>query len=100
MTQASAPSLANERLVRNDSGLLSELVDDELVGMSIEAGTCYGFNGVATRVWELLAEPRSIDELSATLVDEYDVEAETCRRDLVALIDTLREQGLVTSAAG
>jgi hypothetical protein len=58
-------------LIRNDDELLTTVVDGELIGMSVEQGACYGLNGVGTRIWELLAEPRSIDSLCEQLVQEY-----------------------------
>jgi hypothetical protein len=100
-------TIANERrltgadtLIRNDDELLTTVVDGELIGMSVEQGACYGLNGVATRIWELLAEPRSVDSLCDQLVQEYDVEASVCRREVLELIDQLRSEGLVTVSAG
>ena len=89
-----------DTLIRNDDELLTTVVDGELIGMSVEQGACYGLNGVATRIWELLAEPRSVDSLCDQLVQEYDVEASVCRREVLELIDQLRSEGLVTVSAG
>ena len=80
-------------MVRND-GLLTTEVDGELVAMSIEQGACFGLNGVGTRIWELLAEPRSIDDLCAQLCGEFDVDPAVCRSDVVALLNQLRAEGL------
>ena len=82
-------------LARSDDDLLTAEVDGELMGMSVERGTCYGFNGVGTRIWHLLAEPRSIDSLCAALVSEYEVEDDVCRQDVVTVVQRLCDEGLV-----
>lgn len=83
-------------VVRSDDGLLTTEVDGELIGMSVEQGTCYGLNAVGTRIWALLAEPRSIDSLCQQLLGEFDVDEDRCRREVIALLDELRADGLVT----
>ena len=87
--------IGSDVLVRNDAELLTTVVDGELIGMSIEQGACYGLNSVGTRVWELLAEPRSIDSLCGQLTDEYDVGNDECLREVLELVEDLRAEGLV-----
>jgi len=83
-------------VVRNEDGLLTTEVDGELIGMSVEQGACYGLNAVGTRIWALIAEPRSIDSLCEQLLGEFDVEEDRCRREVVELLEDLRADGLVT----
>ena len=82
-------------LTCNDDELLTTVVDGELIGMSVEQGACYGLNDVATRIWELLAEPRSVDSLCQQLTSEYDVDAGQCLREVLDLVEDLRAEGLV-----
>ena len=86
-------------LVRNDAELLTTVVDGELIGMSVEQGACYGLNGVGTRIWELLAEPRSLASLCEQLTSEYDVDADQCLREVLDLVEELRAEGLVKVSA-
>lgn len=86
-------------LVRNDAELLTTLVDGELIGMSVERGACYGLNGVGTRIWELLAEPRSIANLCEQLTSEYQVDADQCMREVLDLVEEMRAEGLVNVSA-
>jgi hypothetical protein len=96
MKTSSARELnGSDVLVRQDDGLLTAEVNGELIGMSVEQGSCYGFNGVGTRIWALLAEPRSLDDLCAQLLTEFDVDADRCRTEVVALLEELRAEGLV-----
>jgi hypothetical protein len=86
-------------VVRNDAELLTTVVDGELIGMSVEQGACYGLNGVGTRIWELLAEPRSIASLCEQLTGEYEVDAHQCLGEVLALVEELRAEGLVKVGA-
>lgn len=83
----------DDEIVRNE-GLLTAEVDGELMAMSIERGTCYSLNAVGTRVWDLLAEPRTFDDLCALLLREYAVEPTQCRSELLSLLEDMRAEGL------
>lgn len=68
---------------------------DEAVVLSLRDGVYYGLNSVAARVWELVQEPQTVGEIREILMDEYEVDRESCTRDLLDLVDRLREWKLV-----
>lgn len=70
-------------------------VHDETVLLDLERGTYFALNRTGAVVWELLAEPRTQDELHAALLARFDVDAETLRADLAALLDDLAHHGLI-----
>ena len=74
--------------------LASEL-GPEVVMLSLRDRTYYGLDGVGVAIWRLLQTPVTISRIVAALVDTYDVDAERCRRDVLAVIVTLVERGLV-----
>jgi hypothetical protein len=88
--------VADGAVIVRSEGLLTAEVDGELMAMSVDRGICYGLNAVGTRIWALLAEPRTIDELCASLVSEYEVDAAQCRDEVVRLVKDLRAEGLAT----
>ena len=88
--------LAGDDVVLRNEGLLTAELDGELMAMSVERGTCYGLNAVGTRIWDLIAEPQSVDALCEQLRQEFDVGEEECRRDVIALLDEFRAEGLAT----
>jgi hypothetical protein len=92
------PLPSESRIVRSGTLLTAE-VDGELIAMSVEHGECYGMNDVGTRIWELLAEPRSVASLCDSLVTEFDVDPALCREQVAAFIDKLRADKLVTVEA-
>ncbi len=78
----------NTRVERNPDMLWTE-VDGETVMMSIERSEYFGVGGVGTRLWELLATPRTAAELCARIVSEFEVDAATCEADVTAFLGEL-----------
>jgi hypothetical protein len=68
---------------------------DESAILNLKNTVYYGLDPVGARVWNLIQQPRSISELRDALVDEYDVEAERCERDLLDLLEKMRGEGLI-----
>jgi len=68
---------------------------DEAAILNLNNTVYYGLNPVGTRVWDLVQQARSVREIRDALLDEYDVEAEQCERDLLDLLQKMREQGLI-----
>lgn len=79
---------------RNNNTIAGKL-DDGLVMMDIEKGKYFSLNPVATRIWELLEQPKELNDLCNILMDEYDVESEQCESETRACLKKLAEIGLV-----
>jgi hypothetical protein len=67
----------------------------EAVILNLRDGVYYGLNSVGARIWSLLEEPRSVRELRALLLDEYDIDPEVCAQQLVSLLSDLAAHGLL-----
>jgi hypothetical protein len=68
---------------------------DEAAILNLKNTVYYGLNPVGARVWNLVKQSRSVSEIRDTLLEEYDVAAERCERDLLDLLEKMREQGLI-----
>jgi hypothetical protein len=82
-------------MVHRTGEMIEAEVDGELVALHVDNGTCYGFNGTATRIWALIEQPRSFAELKDELLKEFDVDPATCEAQLKDLLDELAADGLV-----
>ena len=82
------------KFVRN-SKTISGRLHDELVMMDIDQGKYFSLNPVATRIWDLLENPLTSDELCLRLIDEYDVEPEQCRIEVEEHLAEMVGMGLV-----
>jgi hypothetical protein len=91
--------MASSLVVRGD-GFLTAEVDNEIVALSIDKGTCYGLNRTASRIWDLIEAPIHVSDICATLVERYDVEPSTCESQVLDLLEELRADGLVAASEG
>jgi Coenzyme PQQ synthesis protein D (PqqD) len=77
-----------------DDLLLADLDMGEAAVLSRD-GVYYGLNPVATRVWYLLEDKKSMSEIRDLLLKEFAVESNRLTRDLVELIEQLAKLALV-----
>lgn len=70
-------------------------LNGQAVILSLTTGQYYGLDEVGSRVWALIQEPRTMSELQAVLLTEFDVEPSVCHQDLNNLINELRSVGLI-----
>jgi Coenzyme PQQ synthesis protein D (PqqD) len=68
---------------------------DESAILNMKNSVYYGVNAVGATVWNLLKEPRTIAEIRDTILDEYEVDEARCERDLLMLLEEMRNEGLI-----
>lgn len=68
----------------------------ETVILEMASGRYFALDPIGTRVWQLLQSISRAESLCEHLVQEYEVDAETCRRDLSILLNQMAENGLVS----
>lgn len=87
--------LSNSTTIKKSDASLATTIDGEAVILETESGVYFGLNEVATYIWELLDEPRDLEELCEAVLSEYDVSRERCERDLQEVLRDLEGRGLV-----
>ncbi|PXY32790.1 PqqD family protein [Prauserella muralis] len=70
-------------------------IGDETIVLSLSTSRYFTVTGVGTRVFELLAEERSLDELVGAITEEYEIDEGTARRDIETFVDRLRDAQLL-----
>ena len=93
--QENAQELGPSSVVTRSPEILDAEIDGETVMMSIENGEYYGLDEIGSTIWQLLEEPRSVDDLCRTLRQEYDVEEDKCRRDVTRFLGELAADGSI-----
>jgi hypothetical protein len=63
--------------------------------LSVKTGNYYGLDPVGARIWTLIQQPRTLQEIRDTLVKEYDVDAIRCEADLLSILQQLQAKGLI-----
>jgi hypothetical protein len=67
----------------------------EVAILDLTGGVYYGLDEVGARIWELIQEPIAVDQIQATLVEEYAADRTRIRRDVLAFLQRLADEELV-----
>ena len=84
--------------VRIPQEVLARQVGDETVMLDLAKGAYFGLGPVGARMWQLLAEGKTLAEVCDAIVEEYEVARDAVERDLLALVADLMAQGLLVPA--
>src|SRR5215813_2534932 len=80
-----------ETFVRSQS-VVARVVAGETLIVPIRAkvgdlASIYSFNGTGTLIWKLLESPRTVAELAAAVVEEYEVDLAQAERDVREFVE-------------
>ena len=78
--------------------IMASPVDKELVMMSLERGMYYSLDPIGADIWERLAQPVAVADLCSQLMQKYEVDRETCEADVLAVLNDMAADGLLTAA--
>jgi hypothetical protein len=81
--------------LRVPQNVLVRKLEDESVLLNLDTERYFGLDDVGTRMFDAVCESDSVEDAHRTLMDEYDVDPETLRRDLEALVERLLKSGLL-----
>jgi hypothetical protein len=82
-----------DRVKVPDDVLISGLQSESVI-LNLDSERYFGLDEVGTRMMTVLTTTDSIQAAYETLLEEYDVEGEVLRQDLISIIEQLVEQGL------
>ena len=84
--------------VRVPQEVLARQVGKETVMLDLAKGAYFGLDPVGARIWQLLTEGKTLAEVCDAIAEEYDAPRDAIERDLLALVDDLKAQGLIAPA--
>ena len=67
----------------------------EAAVLNMKTGLYYCLNPMGAWVWNLIQQPKTLEEIRDRLLSEFEVEPDRCESDLVALIGQMDEEGLI-----
>lgn len=89
------PAISTASVVIAGKDQVSCEFEGEAAILNLRDNIYYGLDDVGAVVWKLVQEPRQVNEILDLLLDQYDVDAERCTRDLLALLSKLAGLGLI-----
>ncbi len=87
--------LAETDVLQATPGLRCAALPGEMILLDERRGVYVGLSDVGLRIWSLIRKPRSIGEVVDRLTQEFDVERERCKRDVLEFVARLVERDLV-----
>ena len=85
----------NSIIVVSSQQISGDLLDGDVAILNLSDGVYYGLTDIGGRIWSLIQQPKTVSDLKATLLQEYDVDPELCYRELLDLLQDLANRGLV-----
>ena len=67
----------------------------DLIILNFNSGMYYALDSVGVRIWELIQTPITVEGIRDAIVEEYDVDSDSCTNDLIALCQKLVDKGLI-----
>ena len=91
------PPSSAQRFVRTDGFVAAEL-EGETFLLDVSSGSYYRINVTGSRVWELLAQPRTVSEVAALLCEAFSVAEATCEQEVATFVQGMCDAGLLQPA--
>jgi hypothetical protein len=88
------PISFSDRVKIPDDVLISNLQEESVI-LNLDSERYFGLDDIGTRILSVLTTSDSIEAAHEKLLQEYDVDGEVLRQDLLALVENLEKQGLV-----
>ena len=98
--QRAADVVQTDSFVVRDTEPIFTTIDGEVVMMSVRSQSYYGLGSVGSEVWNAIAMPCRVDEVCARLVTEFEVDPQTCQREVLDFLNDLVKRGLARVVAG
>ena len=67
----------------------------EAIVLNMKSGVYFEMDQVAALIWNLLEKPRTVREIRDAIMKEYEVDSNTCEKDLKSFLDHLQSAGLI-----
>jgi len=84
----------NKKVTFADTVFAQE-VDGEMVLLDMNSENYFGLDEVGTAIWQAMQEKESLKEVFEVLLEQYEVEEDVLKKDLIAFVEKLKESGLL-----
>jgi hypothetical protein len=84
----------SKRFIQNKQ-IIQSKIGDEVVMMDIDSGFYFGMNGVGSIIWQHLSNGITLEDLINNLMNEFNVDKQTCTSDTIAFLENLLEKKII-----
>ena len=86
--------------LRPSSSVRASISDDGLVLLDLRGGLVLSSNVVGGRIWQLIEQQRTPNEIARQLAVDYDIPEQRADADVSSFVATLLARGLVNERSG
>ncbi|MBF0545518.1 MAG: lasso peptide biosynthesis PqqD family chaperone [Candidatus Riflebacteria bacterium] len=84
-----------ENLVSKHPKTVENNIDGSTIMMSVDEGKYFGLDTIGSYVWSLIQEPIRVSSLIEGLLQKYEVDRETCEKDVLVFLEELNKDGIL-----
>lgn len=88
-------TIKHDDVISQAAGFLASDMDGDKVMMSIESGKYFNLGEIGGRIWELIEQPKTIEQVVDALMLEYEIDKEQCETQVGAFIQSLYDNELI-----
>ena len=88
-------ALTDVSIVKRMPDQVSCDLSGEAVILNLNSGMYYGIDEIGALIWAALEEPRTLEYLRETILRDYQIDKETCDRDVMAFLADMHAAGLI-----
>ncbi len=83
-----------DKIIKRGEKTASRVIEGEAIIFTPEDSMIHSLNEVGTRIWELLEEEKTIDEIVSVICEEFEVEKDKAEQDIDEFIELLSKKGI------
>ncbi len=82
-------------IIEKSSNSIESSIDGEVVLLNLDNNEYYSMDQVGSDIWKILDEPHQLEEIISRLQEKYDVDRETCMKDITEFLKQLEEKKII-----
>ena len=86
-----------EKYLKRDEKVTWRTLERDCILLHLTSGFYYTLNDVGRFLWESFDGERKLQDIYEEMLEQYEVDPETARKDMSELIDDLMQEGLLKS---
>ncbi len=84
-------------IAKNSDLVIDRVVDSEALLIHLSSGDYFSLDSVGTYIWESIDGSRTVQDLADLIFEEYNVDRDQAVTDVVQLVKTLADEGLIVT---
>jgi len=86
----------NNMRIEISKDLVFQELDGEMVILDMKSGQYFGIDAIGSIIWHMLEQKIEPARIIEKLQEEYDVEAEVCSQQVLAFLDDLMKNNIIS----